>query len=79
MKRDEILFSGPRTGDLLVNFLFGLSSISSIKGQLFGSIEAAASLDFSSLIILCMERTMPLLETSTIMRTVGSVVIRFCG
>lgn len=33
------------------NFLFGLSSMSSIGGQLFGSIEAAASRDLSNFMI----------------------------
>lgn len=61
------------------NFLFGLSSISSIGGQVFGSIETAASRDFNSLIIDCIDKTITLFETSTIIRTVGKVVIKFCG
>lgn len=64
---------------IAANFRFGLSSISSIGGQLFGSIEAAASRDLSNLIIDCIDSTMPLFDTSTIIRTVGNVVIRFCG
>jgi len=60
-------------------FRFGLSSISNIGGHVFGSIEVAASRDLSNLIIGCMESTMPLLETSTIIRTVGNVVFKFCG
>lgn len=61
------------------NLRLGLSSISSMGGQVFGSIDDAASLDFSNLIIGCIESTIPLFETSTIMRTVGRVVIKFCG
>lgn len=34
------------------NFLFGLSSISSIGGQLFGSMDAAASRVLSNFIML---------------------------
>lgn len=58
---------------------FGLSSMSRMGGHVFGSMEVAASRDFSNLMIGCMESTMPLLDTSTIMRTVGKVVFRFCG
>lgn len=53
--------------------------MSRMSGQLFGSIEAAASRDLSNLMIDCMDRMMPDFETSTIMRTVGNVVIRFWG
>lgn len=61
------------------NLRLGLSSISSMGGHVFGSMDEAASRDLSSFIIGCIESTMPLFETSTIMRTVGSVVIKFCG
>lgn len=61
------------------NFRFGLSSISKIGGHVFGSIETAASRDFNNLIIDCIERTMTLFETSTIILTVGRVVIKFWG
>lgn len=62
-----------------INFRFGLSSMSNMGGQVFGSMEAAASRDFSNFIIGCIDSTITLFETSTIMRTVGRVVIRFCG
>lgn len=53
--------------------------MSNIGGHFFGSIDAAASRVFSNFMMLCIDSTMTLFETSTIMRTVGNVVIRFCG
>lgn len=64
---------------MATSFRFGLSSMSNIGGQLFGSIETAASRVLSNFIILCMDKTITLFDTSTIMRTVGRVVIKFCG
>jgi hypothetical protein len=63
---------------IAASFRFGLSSMSMIGGHVFASTEVAASRDFSSFMTLCIDRIMTDLETSTIMRTVGRVVMRFC-
>lgn len=53
--------------------------MSKIAGHVFGSIEAAASRDFKSFIMDCIDKTITLFDTSTIIRTVGRVVIKFWG
>lgn len=62
---------------MAASFRFGLSSMSRIVGHVLASTLVAASLDFKSLMMLCIERITEDFETSTIIRTVGSVVRRF--
>jgi hypothetical protein len=62
---------------MAASFRLGLSSISKIGGHVLQSTDEAASRDLRSLITVCIERMIIDLETSTIIRTVGSVVIRF--
>jgi hypothetical protein len=61
------------------NFFLGMSSVSSVTGHVLMSTTLLASLDLSSLITFWLESTSTDLLTSTIIRTVGSVVCRFCG
>lgn len=51
--------------------------MSMIGGHVLQSTDVAASRDFMSLMTFWMERIIMDLETSTIIRTVGSVVMRF--
>lgn len=64
---------------MAANLRFGLSSISMIAGHDFASTDDAASRDLRSLITLWMESIIRDFETSTIILTVGRVVMRFCA
>ena len=56
-----------------------MSSVSRVGGQALTSITLPASFDLSNLMTLALDKMTEALLTSTIMRTVGKVVGRFCG
>lgn len=64
---------------IIGSFFLGMSSVSSVIGHDLMSTTLLASFDRSNLITFAFESTKTDLLTSTIIRTVGSVVWRFCG